>query len=344
MPLVSASPHQDPPAVEPIARSSIGRTECTANAKLGPSPRPFSRELRRGNISGARRERGISRAASWPVGKPARQKASMGSRHASIRGRQSRRQTRVRSAQRSCEPAGPKSQTRRLGFSGLALRELISRWQAPVAPPASAQRRQIPASLSPYLATRGSTDTGHEAFFTDELAASEQFWKICGWHLNQQGMQVGDTPGSWRNRADVRQRERTSRPRCALDEPRDQQYGVLRLGCYAERHRRIRHTWSRPLAVEAADRLPRSPPVPTKRAVGASVRAVRGEVSDGFLVVRHSLPPVRFSLPRWRAMCRSGPRRSSVTPFAPSAARNSTGISIQTKASEDVEMRAVRDP
>ncbi len=44
------------------------------------------------------------------------------------------------------------------------------------------------------LSTVGLTDTDHEAFFTDELAASDHIWKICGWHMNQQGMQVGDKP------------------------------------------------------------------------------------------------------------------------------------------------------
>ena len=38
----------------------------------------------------------------------------------------------------------------------------------------------------------GLLGTGHEEFLRDELEASEHVWKICGWHMNQQDMQLGE--------------------------------------------------------------------------------------------------------------------------------------------------------
>lgn len=40
--------------------------------------------------------------------------------------------------------------------------------------------------------TRVGTDgAGHEDFIRDQLAESKHIWKICGWHKNQRGMQLG---------------------------------------------------------------------------------------------------------------------------------------------------------
>jgi predicted phosphodiesterase len=35
-------------------------------------------------------------------------------------------------------------------------------------------------------------DQSHEAFITEQLGESEQIWKFCAWHKNQNDMQVGD--------------------------------------------------------------------------------------------------------------------------------------------------------
>ena len=41
------------------------------------------------------------------------------------------------------------------------------------------------------LSRVGTSGSGHEDFIRDELAASNHVWKICGWHKNQRGMQLG---------------------------------------------------------------------------------------------------------------------------------------------------------
>ena len=41
------------------------------------------------------------------------------------------------------------------------------------------------------LSRVGTSGSGHEDFIRDELAASNHVWRICGWHKNQTGMQLG---------------------------------------------------------------------------------------------------------------------------------------------------------